>query len=52
MEQLARGDVLGGVASLDQQGRVHEIVNPQERMSAIAREYSRHPEGTLGNLAR
>jgi conjugative relaxase-like TrwC/TraI family protein len=47
VEQFARGDVFGGVASLDQQGRVHEIVNPQERMSAIAREYSRHPEGTL-----
>ena len=47
VEQLARGDVFGGVASLDQQGRVHEIVNHQERMSAIAREYSRHPEGTL-----
>jgi conjugative relaxase-like TrwC/TraI family protein len=47
VEQFARGDVFGGVASLDQQGRVHEIVNPQERMSAIAREYSRHPEGNL-----
>jgi conjugative relaxase-like TrwC/TraI family protein len=47
VEQLARGDVFGGVASLDQQGRVHEIVNHQERMSAIAREYSWHPEGTL-----
>jgi conjugative relaxase-like TrwC/TraI family protein len=47
VEQLARGDVFGGVASLDQQGRVHEIVNHQERMRAIAREYSRHPEGTL-----
>ena len=47
VEQLARGDVFGGVASLDQQGRVHEIVNHQERMGAIAREYSRHPEGTL-----
>jgi conjugative relaxase-like TrwC/TraI family protein len=47
VEQLARGDVFGGVASLDRQGRVHEIVNPQERMTAIAREYSRQPEGTL-----
>ena len=47
VEQLARGDVFGGVASLDQQGRVHEIVSSQERMSAIAHEYSRHPEGTL-----
>jgi ATP-dependent exoDNAse (exonuclease V) alpha subunit len=47
VEQLARGDVFGGVASLDQQGRVHEIVNSQERFNAIAREYSRSPEGTL-----
>lgn len=47
VEQLARGDVFGGVASLEQQGRVHEIINPHERMSAIACEYSRHPEGTL-----
>jgi hypothetical protein len=47
VEQLARGDVFGGVASLHEQGRVHEIVNAQERLSAIAREYSRSPEGTL-----
>jgi len=47
VEQLARGDVFGGVASLDQQGRVHEIVNTQERLSAMAREYSCNPEGTL-----
>ena len=47
VEQLARGDVHGGIASLDQQGRVHEIANPQERFNSIAREYSRHPEGTL-----
>ena len=47
VEQLARGDVHGGIASLDQQGRVHEIVNSKERFSAIASEYSRNPEGTL-----
>jgi ATP-dependent exoDNAse (exonuclease V) alpha subunit len=47
VEQLARGDVRSGIANLERQGRVHEIVNPQERFSAIAREYSRHPEGTL-----
>jgi conjugative relaxase-like TrwC/TraI family protein len=47
VEQFARGDVFGGVASLEQQGRVHEIANSQERMSAIARQYSRYPEGTL-----
>jgi len=44
VEQLARGDVHGGIASLDQQGRVHEIVNPQERLNSIAHEYSRRPE--------
>ena len=47
VEQLARGDVRGGIANLEQQGRVHEIVNPQERFGAIAREYARSPEGTL-----
>ena len=47
VEQLARGDVRGGITNLERQGRVHEIVNPQERFSAIACEYSRNPEGTL-----
>jgi conjugative relaxase-like TrwC/TraI family protein len=47
VEQLARGDVHGGIASLEQQGRVHEIVNSHERFNSIAREYSRSPEGTL-----
>ena len=47
VEQLARGDVHGGIASLDQQGRVHEIANPQERFNSIVHEYSRNPEGTL-----
>ena len=47
VEQLARGDVRGGIANLEQQGRVHEIVNPQERLIAIALEYARKPEGTL-----
>ncbi len=47
VEQLARGDVPGAIASLEQQGRVHEIVNSQERFNSIAREYSRNREGTL-----
>jgi ATP-dependent exoDNAse (exonuclease V) alpha subunit len=47
VEQFARGDVHGGIARLEQQGRVHEIVNSQERFNSIAREYSRNPEGTL-----
>jgi len=47
VEQLARGDVYGAIDNLDQQGRVHEIVNREERLSEIAREYARAPEGTL-----
>ncbi len=47
VEQFARGDVHGGITLLEQQGRVHEIVIPEERLNAIAREYSRNPEGTL-----
>src|SRR5579863_4524831 len=47
VEQLARGDVHGAVANLDQQGRVHEIVVREERLGAIAREYAREAQGTL-----
>jgi ATP-dependent exoDNAse (exonuclease V) alpha subunit len=47
VEQLARGDVHGAVANLDQQGRVHEIVGREERLGEIAREYAREPQGTL-----
>jgi conjugative relaxase-like TrwC/TraI family protein len=47
VEQLARGDVHGAIANLDQQGRVHEIVSREERLAAIAREYAREPQGTL-----
>jgi conjugative relaxase-like TrwC/TraI family protein len=47
VEQLARGDVHGAVAILEQQGRVHEIVVREERLGAIAREYAREPQGTL-----
>ena len=47
VEQLARGDVFGAIDNLDQQGRVHEIVGRQERLTEIAREYAREPKGTL-----
>jgi len=47
VEQLARGDVHGAVANLDQQGRVHEIVVREERLGEIAREFAREPQGTL-----
>jgi conjugative relaxase-like TrwC/TraI family protein len=47
VEQLARGDVFGAIANLESQGRVHEIVGRAERLSEIAREYAREPQGTL-----
>lgn len=47
VEHLARGDVREAVDRLDAQGRVHEIGPREERLAAIAREYGRHPEGTL-----
>jgi ATP-dependent exoDNAse (exonuclease V) alpha subunit len=47
VEQLARGDVRGAIENLDQQGRVHEIVGREERLTEIAREYAREPKGTL-----
>ncbi len=47
VEQLARGDVFGAIDNLDQQGRVHDIVGRQERLSEIAREYAREPQGTI-----
>ena len=47
MEQLSRGNVFDAINNLEGQGRVHEIVNREERLSQIAREYSREPKGTL-----
>ena len=47
VEQLARGDVFGAIDNLDSQGRVHEIVGREERLTEMAREYAREPLGTL-----
>ena len=47
VEQLARGEVREAIDNLDSQGRVHEIVNRDERLSEIARDYARKPQGTL-----
>jgi len=47
VEQLARGDVFGAIDNLDRQGRVHEIVGRDERLSKIASDYAREPQGTL-----
>ena len=47
VEQLARGEVREAVEGMREQGRVHEIADPRERVAAIATEYARTPEGTL-----
>jgi ATP-dependent exoDNAse (exonuclease V) alpha subunit len=45
--QLSRGQVREAMEKLDAQGRVHEIVDRDERLRTIAREYTARPEGTL-----
>ena len=47
VEQLSRGDVRDAMEKLDAQGRVHEIVDREDRLKEIAREYAAKPEGTL-----
>ncbi len=47
VEHLSRGEIAQGVALLEQQGRVTEIVAPERRIAAIAREYAASPEKTL-----
>lgn len=47
VEQLARGEVHEAIGSLNNQGRVVEIKDREERIGEIAREYVRWPEKTL-----
>ncbi len=47
VEQLARGEVCEAVEGLERQGRVHEIAERENRITAIAKEYAKSPEGTL-----
>ena len=47
VEHLSRGEVAEGVALLEQQGRVTEIVDPEKRIAAIARNYAANPHSTL-----
>ena len=47
VEQLARGEVREAVQGLERQGRVHEIAERENRITAIAKEYAKSPEGTL-----
>jgi ATP-dependent exoDNAse (exonuclease V) alpha subunit len=47
VELLAKGQVSAAIESLQQQGRVKEIPNPDERIQAIAKAYVESPEKTL-----
>jgi len=47
VELLAKGQIVPAVEQLKQQGRVHEIERPMERLSAISKEYVARPEKTL-----
>ncbi len=47
VQQLARGQVWEAVENLKQQGRVHQITDPQERLQAMAKVYAEHARQTL-----
>jgi conjugative relaxase-like TrwC/TraI family protein len=47
VEHLSRGRVAEGLALLEQQGRVTEIIDPQRRIEAIARDYAASPDRTI-----
>jgi ATP-dependent exoDNAse (exonuclease V) alpha subunit len=47
VEHLSKGEVAPAITALEQQGRITEIVDPQQRIAAIAKSYAAHPENTL-----
>jgi ATP-dependent exoDNAse (exonuclease V) alpha subunit len=47
VEHLSNNETALGVELLSQQGRITEIVDPAQRVAAIARDYAVHPENTL-----
>jgi conjugative relaxase-like TrwC/TraI family protein len=47
VEHLSKNETTLGVQMLQQQGRVTEIVDPQQRIEAIAKSYATHPENTI-----
>jgi hypothetical protein len=47
VEHLSNNETAIGVQMLEQQGRITEIVDPQERIAAIAKSYAEHPGSTL-----
>lgn len=47
VEHLSRGEIAEGVALLEQQGRVTEIADAQQRIGAIAKSYAANPENII-----
>jgi conjugative relaxase-like TrwC/TraI family protein len=47
VEHLSRGEIAEGVTLLEQQGRVTEIADAQQRIAAIAKSYAASPENTI-----
>ena len=47
VEHLSKNETTIGVEMLQQQGRVTEIADPQQRIEAIAKSYAARPENTI-----
>ena len=47
VEQLSKNETAQGVATLQKQGRVTEIVDPRQRIEAIAKSYTAQPDNTI-----
>lgn len=47
VEHLSKNEIKIGIEMLQQQGRVTEVANPQERITAIAKTYATNPENTI-----
>ncbi|MBW4028049.1 MAG: relaxase domain-containing protein [Acidobacteria bacterium] len=47
VEYLSNNEIATGVELLQQQGRIRQIEDPQERIAAIAKEYTAYPDSTL-----
>jgi conjugative relaxase-like TrwC/TraI family protein len=47
VEHLSKGEIAPGIVLLQQQGRITEIADSQQRIEAIAKSYAAHPENTI-----
>ena len=47
VQHLAKGETLQGIKMLDEQGRITQIADPKERITAIAKDYAAQPENTI-----